>query len=609
MMYLAPCSVLEFLLYYCLIPIYVQTIGIFSPSMMEGFRERVNLAFNRTRQELQRSSRNPGSLLRRLRFPESGIIEHLKAAEIFDLAVTMLRNQLLQNGSVLTGIEIPNLSECELGVLSQLSGCEEHQRQADCSNCFHQKYRSSDGSCNNLDNPLQGAAEVPFIRLLEPAYEDGVGLPVGWTGNKPSARSISRDIISTNEVTGDEKFSLMLMQLGQFLDHDIDLALGSPSDIVFNIDNPDMLSNCDDICNNDAPCFPIPVPDDDPRINRQCMTFTRSSAVCGTGAPSLLVGKQSIHREQINGITSYIDGSMLYGSTEFTAQKLRENGESGKLQEGSPSESGLKYLPFDNESLIACATGIHTNRSKCFLGGDVRTNEQVGLTCMHTLFYREHNRVVTILADSNPHWDEEKLYQEARKIVVAEWQHIVYDQYLPKIIGADYLGKYEDYSASVDATITNAFATAAFRFGHSQIMPVFPRLDFNYQPLSIGPLKLQDAFFAPFRILEEGGIDPLIRGIIASPVKMRLSYQGLNNQLTESLFAQVLLLCSYVHVIYSAPTDSVVCCRWYLDQLYRNQDRVPWKMNGGDDSEQYFCGYLFASLTAPSFPQSRSHSY
>lgn len=502
-------------------------------------RDKIDLAFNRTQKELRQSPNSPGSLLRRLKFPESGIIEHLKAAEIFDQAVTALRNQLLSNTSVQIGDEIPDLSECELEVLGQLSGCKEHQREANCSDCLHHKYRSADGTCNNLDNPLQGAAEVPFLRLLTPAYEDGVGLPVGWSGDKPSARLISRTLVSANQVTGDENFSLMLMQFGQFLDHDIDLTPSSPSDIVFDIEDPDMLSSCADICDNNAPCFPIPVPDGDPRISRQCLTFTRSSAVCGSGASSLLLGSDGIHREQINAITSYIDGSMVYGSIEDVAWKLREQGNSGKLLEGDPTESGKKLLPFDNESLIECSTGIHANRSGCFLAGDARTNEQVGLTSMHTVFNREHNRVAAILAGLNPHWSGERLYQEARKVVVAEWQHIVYYEYLPKILGPTFLGDYPGYDSTIDATIANAFATAAFRFGHSQIMPLFPRLDSNYEPLPIGPLKLQDAFFAPFRILEEGGIDPLLRGLISTPVKMQLSHQLLNNNLTEALFMQV----------------------------------------------------------------------
>ena len=57
-----------------------------------------------------------------------------------------------------------------------------------------------------------------------------------------------------------------------------------------------------------------------------------------------------------------------------------------------------------------------------FFSGDSRANEQPGLTVFHTVWVREHNRLATQLAYLNPHWDDERLYQEARKIVVAEMQ-------------------------------------------------------------------------------------------------------------------------------------------------------------------------------------------
>lgn len=62
-------------------------------------------------------------------------------------------------------------------------------------------------------------------------------------------------------------------------------------------------------------------------------------------------------------------------------------------------------------------------------------NEQIGLTAMHTIWLREHNRIANELKELNSHWDGETLYQEARKIVGAEMQHITYTHWLPNILG------------------------------------------------------------------------------------------------------------------------------------------------------------------------------
>lgn len=53
------------------------------------------------------------------------------------------------------------------------------------------------------------------------------------------------------------------------------------------------------------------------------------------------------------------------------------------------------------------------------LPGDTRASEMLELACMHTLFVREHNRLAGKLRSLNPHWNDERLYQEARKILGA----------------------------------------------------------------------------------------------------------------------------------------------------------------------------------------------
>ena len=85
----------------------------------------------------------------------------------------------------------------------------------------------------------------------------------------------------------------------------------------------------------------------------------------------------------------------------------------------------------------------------CFLAGDVRANEQLGLISMHTLWFREHNRVAHELKTLNPHWDGDRIYEETRKIVGAQMQHITFKHWLPLILGPDGLAKIGDYQGYV----------------------------------------------------------------------------------------------------------------------------------------------------------------
>ena len=114
-----------------------------------------------------------------------------------------------------------------------------------------------------------------------------------------------------------------------------------------------------------------------------------------------------------------------------------------------------------------------------------RVTENPGLTSLHTIFVREHNRYlswfmacfkelfprVAAEIESLFSWNDEKIYQEARRIVVAELQNIVYNEFLPIVLGSDTVphGLNSAYDDNKDASVHNVFATAAYRFGHSLI--------------------------------------------------------------------------------------------------------------------------------------------
>ena len=106
-------------------------------------------------------------------------------------------------------------------------------------------------------------------------------------------------------------------------------------------------------------------------------------------------------------------------------------------------------------------------------------NQHPDLQTAHTVFLRQHNRIVAELAQINPHWDDERLYLEGRRIMTAQMQHITYNEYLPVVLGRDKMqelgmlpleqGFSDDYDEGLNPTTVSAWNTAAFRFGHSTI--------------------------------------------------------------------------------------------------------------------------------------------
>ncbi|KAK1124010.1 hypothetical protein K0M31_007038 [Melipona bicolor] len=505
--------------------------------------KEIDRAINNTLTDLFSGNRRTNPF-RLARFPDAVGRTVARPAEIFERTLVNIRRMVNSGLSANTSTEFRYeeiLTAEQVREIEKLSGCTGHRHRKNCTNmCYHNKYRSIDGSCNNLRHPIWGSSYTGFRRVLQPIYENGFSSPVGWEKDrryygfpKPSARLISTTLITTRNITSDSGITHMVMQWGQFLDHDLDHALPAVSSESWDgID-------CKKSCDNAAPCFPMDVPPGDPRVNnRRCIDFIRTSAVCGSGATSVLWGSFT-PREQLNQLTSYMDASQVYGYDDALARDLRDLTNHGLLREGPTIPGHKPLLPYASGQFVDCRRNPLESSINCFVAGDIRANEQVGLLAMHTIWLREHNRIARSLRDMNPQWDGEKLYQEARKIVGAEMQHITYQHWIPHVFGStaeELLGSYRGYEPNLDASISNVFATAALRFGHTLIQPQLQRLNESFQSIPQGPLKLRDAFFSPWRLVEEGGVDPLMRGMFATAAKLKLPEENLNSELTEQLF-------------------------------------------------------------------------
>ena len=342
--------------------------------------------------------------------------------------------------------------------------------------------RAIDGMHNNLANPTWGGANMPLVRDMPCAYDDGISSPAG--PQRPSPRAISNAICAqTTAEPNPHGLTDFVWQWGQFIDHDIDLTGTSTPLESFDIDVP-----------TGDPWFdPFATGAGTIVVNRSAWDRTT-----GTGPDN--------PRQQINQITAWIDASNVYGSDVVRAAELRTF-VGGRLQ-----TSAGDLLPFNTTGLPNANAGP-TPDDELFLAGDVRANEQVGLTAMHTLFVREHNRLADEIAAADPDLSDEAIYQHARKIVGAQMQVITYHEFLPTLLGPYAPGPYEGYDPSFNCAVSNEFSTSTYRFGHSMLSEQLLRLDKTGRPIPEGHLDLAQAFFNPAALTDAGGIDPILRGL------------------------------------------------------------------------------------------------
>jgi peroxidase len=377
-------------------------------------------------------------------------------------------------------------------------------------------FRSITGFGNNVANPTWGSANVALLRITAPAYADGIDDPVVGSPTRPSPRVVSNQIVAQTtpeRVLSDRLMSAMIYGWGQFLDHDLDLTTNASRSDPANI-------------------FDIQVPKGDPTFDffgtgTVVIPFTRSKAVPGTGTST------SNPRQQPNEITAFVDASMVYGSSDAVARALRtvvNNGPDGlfgtddDVLGATLKTSPGNLLPFNNLTYFSQAqlNALHMGNdthaipdSELFAAGDIRANENIELTSLHTLFVREHNRLAGLIAAANPTMSAEDVYQRARAIVGAELQVITYNQWIPTLLGPNALSAYNGYDPTVNPGIANEFSTALFRLGHSMLGDDVEFLGPDGREVA-DAIPLHDAFTNPAKV-SATGIGPILKYLASDP--------------------------------------------------------------------------------------------
>lgn len=355
--------------------------------------------------------------------------------------------------------------------------------------------RHVDGTGNNVDHAEWGTAGATLERLSFADYADGIGEPQ----DRGDARAISNTIMAQDgDIPNSFGVSDIFTYFGQFIDHDIDLTHTNSAEQVSTT-----------IAAGD-PIF----------AEGSELSIDRSQVVDGTGVTT--------PREQANAITSFVDASNIYGSSDEVHGLLRADGGTSAYLMTSEGDYAPTLGQMRVENPDATITDAELLAGQAtddfYVGGDVRINENIALTSMHTIWIREHNFQVDRLKELHPLSSDDQIFEAAKTIVEAEYQNIVFNEYLPLLLGADNIPDYvaedrslnEGYDGDVNPNIFTEFSTAAFRLGHSQLSSTFHRTNEDGSVAAEGNIGLFQAFFNPTELQAGGGVDPLIRGLISN---------------------------------------------------------------------------------------------
>lgn len=297
---------------------------------------------------------------------------------------------------------------------------------------------SLDGQGNNPGRPGLGRAARPYRRVAPADYAGGGGMRPG-----PSPRHLSNRIFNDSGVNlfSARGLTQWVWVWGQFLDHSVGLAQGGGEDADLPFDDADPLEEF----TND---FGV-------------LAFTRDAAAPG-----------GTTRQQVNTVSSFLDAWNVYGGTAERLEWLREGPVDGDLTNNGPhllldADANLPRRDQRGDPASAPAMDLRGrlqgDPAAAVVAGDVRANENVALTAVHTLFAREHNRLVDLLPAT---LSAQRRFDLARRVVIAEQQYITYREFLPAV--GVVLPPYGGYDPSVNPKVTNEFATVGFR-AHSMV--------------------------------------------------------------------------------------------------------------------------------------------
>ncbi|KAL5272003.1 hypothetical protein ACHWQZ_G000262 [Mnemiopsis leidyi] len=350
-------------------------------------------------------------------------------------------------------------------------------------------YVSYNGMYNNPSNLHWGTAGSPLSQPVRPHYGDGAGS--ADFPDLPSPRDLSLELFTEEQsVPLSEKYTALLPYFIEFLDHDLlDLrATCPPEDISISIKKSDPLYG-----NNSHSRMPMD------RIQ-----YDRNSGVWA-----------DFPRKQINSVTSWIDGSQVYGISKGWADMLR-SGTGGKLKTDESGNPARNSWGVPMSGSLKPHTCQYPDIKQLHLFGDGRSNENPGIYALHWLFFNEHNNIAGELAINGRYRNDKWLFDKSRYLTIAKIQKVSLDA-IAAIIDPDTLHEYRGYNASADPAISFLYAGAVRYFFLTMIPDIIYVSNPKNCSLKSSDIRLCNTYWDAQEIVEKYGPESFLRGLAYQP--------------------------------------------------------------------------------------------